>query len=347
LPGYASSAERAAAASIARRQVVGALLGALAAGAAACGGWQGVAIRPTPPAPLALDPLVDLVPAAGLVWIVDARPREILASAALAGIVVAAAPGDRVDAFARRFGLVDPLRADQVVFAAFPRTTLALARLPVQEGSVEAAFRARAGLVEGGALERGVFRLWGTVGQEREQVAVFGAQGIGIERGAFGPLQAAEFFAQGRLKLSLPALRAAPLAAAAARLGDGPLRAFAPGPFEGDWARGLGGLLGGATALAARLRPGNGPGAPLSLRLLLLGAWGADAPAASERLAAAFHVLAEDPLGRLTGLDRPVEGPTVTGDADALALDVALDPVTLGRGVRAVTGADLPEIMTF
>jgi hypothetical protein len=333
---------------IARRQVLGALLGALATGAAACGGRQGPAAWPPPPArPLALDPLVDLVPAAGLVWLVDARPREVFADAALAAIVAAAIPGDRVDAYARRFGLVDPRQATQVVLASFARTTLALACLPVAAGAIEAAFRARAGLVEGGALERGVFRLWGTVGEEREQVAVFGGQGIGLERGAFGPLQAAEFFAQGRLKLSLPALRAPPLAAAAARLGEGPLRAFAPGPFEGDWARGLGGLLGGATALAARLRPGSGPGAPLKLRLLLLGAWGTDAPAASERLAAAFHVLAEDPLGRLTGLDRPVEGPTATGDADALALDVALDPVTLARGVRAATGADLPEIMAF
>jgi hypothetical protein len=242
---------------------------------------------------------------------------------------------------------VDPRQADQVVVAAFARTTLALASLPVQAGSVEAAFRARSGAVDGRALERGVIRLWGTVGEEREQIAIFGTQGVGLERGAFGPLQAAEFFAQGRLKRSLPALRAAPLAAAADRLGEGPLRAFAPGPFEGDWAQGLGGLLGGATALAARLRPGSGPGAPLSLRLLLLGAWGTDAPAAAERLAAAFHVLAEDPLGRLTGLDRPVEGPAATGDADALALDVALDPVRLSKGVRSVTGADLPEIMAF
>ena len=128
------------------------------------------------------------------------------------------------------------------------------------------------------------------------------------------------------------------------------MRAFAPGPFDGDWAAGLGGLLAGATAAAAPSARGRAPGARrpvLELRLVLTGAWGADAAAAADRLAASFRVLAEDPLGRLTGLDRPVEGPVATGEPDVLALDVALDPVTMSRGVRAAAGAPLAEIMAF
>lgn len=304
-------------------------------------------MRSPAPEPLALDPLVDLVPAAGLVWLVDVRPQAILASPALASLLEAVAPADRFEAFAVRQGQVDPRRAEQAVVAGMPQTTLALARLPVHGGSVETAFRLRASQVDGRVLERGVLRLWGTVGDEREQVAVFGSQAVAIERGALGPLQAAEYFAQGRLKRSLPALRAAPLAAAAARLGDAPVRAFAPGPFGAEWAAGLGGLMGGATALAGRLRAGNAPGDSLTLQVLLTGAWGADAAVAAERLDAAFHVLAEDPLGRLLGLDWPVRNPMTTGDPDALALDVALDPVTLAKGVRALTGAELAEIMAF
>jgi hypothetical protein len=355
-----------------RRAVLQALLGGLAA--AACG-------PPRPPAgpgggatpqalPLRLDPIADLVPAAGLSWLVDARPTAIFADPVLASAIPFAA--DRFEAFAQRHGGVDLRRADQVAVAAVGDTQLALARLLVDPGKVEAAFTARATNVDGRAVERvpggvptGIVRLWGTVGDGREQIAIFGRDGVALERGALGPLQAAVYFAEGRLKRSLPALRAAPLASAAARLGEAPLRVFAPGPFVGPWARGLAGLLGAATAAALRVGVAPGaartPGMPgeasapaprvaaaaLSVRLLLAGAWGPDAPAAADRLVSAFGVLAEDPLGRLTGLDKPVAGPTATGDPEALALDVALDPVTMSRGLRALTDAPLAEVMAM
>ncbi len=333
---------------IARRQVLAALFGAVGV---ACGGSP----RPPPSTraegrPLDLDPLVDLVPAAGLVWLVDVRPQEVRSNRSLADVFGALAPPETLDAFALRHGGVDLRRADQVVVSGHGQATLGLARLPVDPGRVEAAFSARAREVEGRAVDRGVTRFWGTVGDEREQVAILGHEGVGIEFGGLGPLQAAIFFAEGRLKRSLPALRAEPLAAAAELLGQAPVRAFAPGPFEADWAAGLGGLLGGATAAAASLRPAErGPDARpvIELRLILTGGWGADAGAAVQRLTASFRVLAEDPLGRLTGLDRPVEGPVGTGSADVLALDVVLDPVTMSRGVRAAVGAPLAEIMAF
>jgi hypothetical protein len=330
---------------IARRQVLAALLGALGS---ACAESARPPQAPTGLPPLDLDPLVDLVPAAGLVWLVDVRPKELLANPSLAGLLTAAVPDERLDAFTRRYGGVDLRGADQVVMAGYGRATLGLARLPVKPRRIEDAFAARARNVEGRAVERGVTRFWGTVGDEREQVATFGHEGAGIEFGGLGPLQTAIYLAQGRLKRSLPALRAEPLAAAAAQLGEAPLRGFAPGPFGADWASGFGGLLGAATAVAARLQAG-GPaaGGPLRLQVLLLGGWGADAPAAAERLEASFRRLAEDPLGRLTGLDRPVDGPAVVSGPDALALDVALDPVTMSRGLRAVAGAPLAEIMAF
>jgi hypothetical protein len=330
-----------------RRQVLAALFGAVGA---ACAGSQ----RPAPSAPaagpaLGLEPLVDIVPAAGLVWLVEVRPREVQANRSLADVLAAVAPEATLDAFAVRHGGVDLRQADQVVVSGHGDATLGLARLRVDPGRVEAAFAARAREVEGRAADRGVTRFWGTVGDEREQVAVFGAEGVGIEFGGLAPLQAAIYFAQGRLRRSLPALRAEPLAGVATLLGPAPVRGFAPGPFLGDWAAGLGGLLGAATAAAARLRATErSQGAPvIELRLVLAGAWGADAPAAADRLASSFRVLAEDPLGRLTGLDRPVEGPVATGQPGVLALDVALDPVTMSRGVRAAAGAPLAEIMAF
>jgi hypothetical protein len=339
---------------IRRRDFLGALLGGV--GAAACAATGRGLARPESgergsEPPLALDPIIDLVPAAGLVWLVEARPRELLADPVLGPALAAIASGDRLDAFARRHGQVDLRQAEQVAVASTTgaaRATLALAMVHIEPGRVEAAFTARARNVDGRAVERGVTRFWGTVGEEREQVALFGQQGVGIERGGLGPLQAAIYFAEGRLKRSLPALRAQPLASAAARLGEAPLRGFAPGPFEGDWAGGLGGLLGATTAVAVRLRAAaRGADGALALRFLRTGAWGADAAAAALRLEEAFHVLTEDPLGRLAGLDRPVDGPRVAGDAEALVLDVALDPVRMSRGVRAATEAPLAEIMAF
>jgi hypothetical protein len=346
-----------------RRQALAALAGGLGA---ACGAASPVVVQPGAPA-LRLDPLTDLVAAAGLVWLLDVRPQEVLADPALASLVGAAAPDDRLEAFAVRFGGVDLRRADEVVVAGLADSTFGLARLPVDPPGVEAAFTRRALQVEGRGVDRGVVRLWGTVGQQREQIAIFDRRAVGIEVGALGALRTAAYFAQGRLKRSPPALAAEPLASAVARLrgrpgdrhlgdprfgdprlGDAPVRGFAPGPFSGDWSPGLAGLLKAATAMAAALRPTDHPrpGA-LALRVLLTGAWGADGPAAAQRLEASFRLLGEDPLGRLTGLDQPLEGPVATSDAEALVLDVALDPVRISEGVRAIAGAPLAEMMAF
>ncbi len=340
-----------------RRRALGALL---AAGAAACGGAAGRPTTPRAPA-LHLDPLSDLVAAAGLVWLLVMRPREVLATAPLASVVGAAVPAETFDALSRHFGAVDLRQADALVIAGFPGATLGLARVPVAPGLVEAAFRRRAAQVEGRAVEGGVVRVWGSVGheerQEREEVALFGTEAAGLARGGSGPLEAAAYFAQGRLRRSLPALRAEPLAAAAARLGESaaaPVLAFAPGPFEDAGTPGpmsgvgVGGLLKAATAVAGSLQATDQPRAgSLGLRVVLTGAWGAEAAAAAERLEASFRLLGTDPLGRLTGLDKPLQGPVARGDAESLVLDVALDPVRMYEGVRAIAGAPLAEIMAF
>ncbi|MGO9838352.1 MAG: hypothetical protein ACLP1X_29580 [Polyangiaceae bacterium] len=320
-----------------------ALLGGLLA--AACGGTRGGIPAVSPGPKLGLDPIVDLVPAAGLVWLVDARPQALFQTATLGPAIAMMAPEERLAALARRYGGIDLRRVSQLAVAGFPDTTLGLARVPVDPAGVEATFatRARIGMR---AVERGVTRFQATAGGEPEQVALFGREGAAVEHGEPGPLQTALYFAEGKLKRALPALKAEPLVGAGSRLGDVPLRAFAPGPFEGRWAGGLGGLLRASTALAAALRAVETlPGAAVGLTLLLLGAWGADAPAAEGRLAAAFHVLSEDPLGRLTGINRPIEAARTSGDASALRLDVVLDLAAIARGLRDATDASVAEIM--
>ncbi len=256
---------------------------------------------------------------------------------------------------------IDLRHVTRLIVAQYPRATLTLARTTVQAARVEAAFAARAVNVEGRAVEGGVTRFWGSVGREREQVALFESEAVGLERGQLGPLRAAAYFAQGKLKRALPALRAEPLATVARLLGeDAPLRAFAPGPFEGEWGAGLGGLLRASTAVGAAARPLDGSlpgsssphaygaaGAALDVQAVLAGAWGADGPRAAERLAVAYEVFARDPLGKLLGIDHPLEEARVSGDAEALRLQVRLDPLALARGLRAATSGRISEIMAY
>ncbi len=335
---------------ISRRESL-ARLGAMAIAACTPSGGRPDRVVPAtsaPARPLRLDPLVDVVSGADLQWLLQAKPREVLADRDLAAVLESIASPARMDAFAQRYGGVDVRQAREVVLAGYSRATLALARVSIDPARIEAAFSERAVAIEGRAAEPDVTRLWGSVDGEREQIAIFGREAVAIESGQLGPLRAAVYFAQGRLHRARPALRAEPLAALAERVGEAPLRGFAPGPFEGAWAAGLGGLLRVTTAAAGAAwltRPAAGAALVLRARLVLGGNWGADATAAGERFAAAFHGLAEDPLGQLLRVDRPLEAPRVSVDPSALTLDLALEPLALARGLRAATGANLPEIL--
>jgi hypothetical protein len=302
----------------------------------------------TPAPALRLDPLIDLVPAAGLLWLLDARIEELLVSPSTAAAVNLVLPPGRFDTFAERHGGVDLRRIASLVVADYPEATLALASTPVETARIEAAFAARAVDVEGRAVEGGVTRLWGTVGTQRQQIALFDGKALALERGRLGPLRASVYFAQRKLKRALPALHAEPLARAAKLVGDAPLRAFAPGPFEGPWGGGLGGLLRVTTAVGVGMRTlERPPHGALQVHLVLAGAWGDDAPRAAEQLAAAFRLLASDPLGGLLGIDQPLEEARVSGDEEALRLQAVLDPWVLARGLEAATGARISEIMAY
>jgi hypothetical protein len=348
--------------------------GALASGLVAVLvlGACGATVRPTQerPAdpPLALDPLADLVSAAGLVWLVDARPSAI-ATNEDAAEGAAALPTAPLDLLARDGSGLDWHQATELVIAGFPDATLWLVRAPFDPLRVERAFGRAAVAVEGRTEERGVTRFWGTVDGARTQVALFGRSAVAIERGRFGPLQVAAYFAQRRLRRSLPAMRAAPLSEVAERVGEpeAPLRVFAPGPFEGGAATGLGGLLRAATAFGGRFaiapaiaasagerpsmtpppaeRPPTRPSGTIEARVVLTGAWGPEWRNAAERLDAIFRVIAEDSLGHLLGLDRPSTESRTTGDATAVELDLRLDAHAMATGLRAATTASLSEIL--
>jgi hypothetical protein len=328
-----------------RRRALAAL-GVLSA--AACGVPSArTSIVQEAPSPLLVDPLVDLVAIARLAWLVQLRPRDLMSQPTFARALATLIPAWRFDALAEHHGGVDIRRASELVVAGYPETTLVLARVDVDAARVERAFSERAAAVDGRSVERSVTRVWGAAGGTRAQLAVFGREAVGIERGRLGPLGAAVYFAEKRLKRSVPALRAEPLAAAAEGIGDAPIRAFAAGPFDERWGAGLGGLLRATTAAGASLRASGSRENTFVARCVLTGSWGDASAAAAQRFGAAFDLFANDPIGRLTGLDRPATACRVQADSEALKLEVGLDAEALARGLAAVTTGTLADILAL
>ena len=301
-----------------------------------------------PPAPhLHLTPLADLAPAAGLHWLVDVDPRQLLGQpeviAALSGVVSEA----DFDARARVLGGVDVRSATALVVGGYATSTLFLAAQMVDPARVEAAFAAQVADVEGRAIDQGsasvsVVRVWGASGKDHESVVVFGRQAAGLCLGSDAPLRAAELFAMDKLKRSRPAWRVPPLDRLAELLGDAPLRAAAPGPFVGEWGLGLGGLLASATGAGAAATV---EGDAVRIRAVITGTWGDRAVEAEGRLERAYGLLGATGLGRLLELDRPVAPPVFSATRESLGFELRLRLRPLFVGLRDATATEVHEIM--
>lgn len=322
----------------------GLALAAVALGA--CGPKAPVAPPGPPPVPLHLEPACDLAASAGLEWLVEARPRALAQTPDLIpalGLVVSEA---RFSAFAKAHGGVDLRQIEELCIAKYRESVLSIARTPIDPGSLERAFADRTTRADGRTVVAPnplVVRLGGDVLGEHQQLVVFGRDAVALEQGKPGPARVAEAFALGKLRRASPALKGAALARVAEIVGHAPLRVFAPGPFEGESAQGLGGLLRATTAVGASASVV--PDRRLVVRLVLAGAWGRDAEAAAERLKAAIHVVSETALGRLLGLDHPASPPTVHGTTEALVVEATFDLPALARGVHEAIDAEIDEIM--
>ncbi|HEY1955211.1 MAG TPA: hypothetical protein VGH28_06350 [Polyangiaceae bacterium] len=324
---------------------------------------------PLPPEkPIELPALVDLAPAAGLDSLVEARPRELLAHPELLPLVYEVVPQTQLETFARRHGGVDPLKLEDLVVASYGASTLALAEGDFDPARIEQAFSDRTTRVTGRFIDsRGgplstVVRLEGDAADGHLALVLFGRRAVGVEThavpGRAGPLRASELFALHKLARARPALRSAPLEAAAQALGDAPVRIFYPGPFEGESAKGLAGLLQAATAVAIAIRPHfsgsdgdrSAPNDPhgraaLDVTIDLLGAWNDDASSAGQRFAAAAERIAESDLGRLCGLNVPIRGPILKTSPTVLSLFAVIDAERLASGAHSATGSQIDEIM--
>ncbi|EYF03798.1 hypothetical protein [Chondromyces apiculatus] len=328
----------------------GALATALALLAPACTGAAPAHPPPRPVAPplppLATTDLTRLLPLAGLRWLLLLKPREIAAVPWLIPWIGVIAPEQNLDRFAAATG-VDLRQLPEVVIASYPDALVYLARHTGDPATVERLFRARlTGNVRRAAERPDLVRLSGDLGTARRTLVLLGADAAGLQDGGSttrGPARIATLYALGKLRRSPTVLTEEPLRSLAARLDPAPLRALAPGPFEGELARGARGLLAGATALGVTARPGTQE--KILVEIVITGDFTTSAPEAREALLAAWNELGLTPLGQLLGLDTPDAPPVASHAPDAVALSIALDPALLARGLKALTSAEVEEIM--
>lgn len=326
--------------SVGRRAFLLALAAPLATSLAGCAAKPPTR-SPAPPPPLRVLPLTGLVPSAGLRWLVIVRPAELFGAPDLIAPLARLVPNGGLDLFRETTG-VELRTMPSALVAGFDRSTLYLGAATFDPTVVETKFRER--LLESGprlAPRPDLVRLAGRIGSSLDTLLLLGRDAVAVAVGDSLPVRAVEAYTLGRLRAP-PALAAPPLAGVAARLGDAPVLAFAPGPFEGEWAEGVRGLLHAATAvgLAIRLTPRAG----LHLTAVVAGDFARDPTRAGDLLLAAFRDLAESPLGRLAALDTPRTPPTVTPAEGALVLEVELEALPLLRGIEDAVSSQAREI---
>ncbi len=316
----------------------------------ACGPSAPPPKPPAPPeTPLALASLADLVKAPGLTWLVEASPRRALADDDLLAATTQVVPDERFRAYTKANAGIDPRSLEELVVARYADATLTLARGVFDPSAVHRAFEARATHVDGRAVDvknPEVVRLFGDGAHERMQLVTFGRTALGLEVGRFGPLRVAELYAQGKLHKAKPALKAAPLDRIAALLGPSEARFFAAGPFEGEWEKALGGLLRASTGMGVGVKTKPGGRGRLDVVLVVLGGFEKAPEDAARRFGALLDVmLAKSALGRLLGLDTPLESPRVVALPDALRVEAAFDGLSVARGLHHALDAEIFEIM--
>ena len=301
--------------------------------------------------PLETDDLAALLPIAGLRWIVLTRPRAIAETAWLIPSIGRLAPEKGLSAFARAKGL-DLRQIPEAVIASYEsdedgEARLYLVRHNAQASLIEKLFRARITRDDERVADRSdVVRRMGTMGTRSEALTLLGSDVAAFQEGGSmdrGPARIAALYGLGRLKTARTALVGAPLEALDKRLGDAPAKALAPGPFEGELARGLRGLLEGATAVGAAATPTARE--TIALTIAAMGDFARGGEAAAKTLLSAWNDAASAPLGRLLALDEPASPLQTEVDEESIILRVELDAEALFEGLAAATSADVTEFL--
>jgi hypothetical protein len=292
---------------------------------------------------LKLGALHELVPAAGLRWMVVGQPRKISENADLSAAVRKLLPQERLTAFAKGTA-VDLTTLPNALAAGFDLGTLYLAELPDAGGhrALERFVERQAGHA---VIERPhprVVRSSGTVDGIPHSFVDLDGRVVGVSIADLTLARVPIAFATGKLKKTVPALRGAALSTLPPPQHGTLLTFYAPGPFDNEWARGARGILAASLAASISLAPAND--GFLRATLTLAGDWEQGGPAAAEALRAAFDELVSSPTGKLFAFERArAVSANFSPQYLTLSAELPLDPLV--RGLRAAVIADVWEIL--
>jgi len=307
-------------------------------------------VEPPPPPPLVITSLEGLLPLAGLRWIVLARPSDITSIPWLIPSIASFVPETRFNRFAASVG-IDLRQTREALVASYAtdegEALVEIVRHKGDPRGIERLFRDRISAELVRSVDRpDLVRMSGRVGKSAHAFAAMGADVVCFQQSGSlkrGPCRIAALLAEDKLKKTAKLGTDESLRALDTRLGPAPVRFFAPGPFEGELARGVRGLAAAATALGAVARPSAREG--IFVTFALTGDFSTSGEPASRELSAAWDDLAKGSFGHLLGLDKPVTPPLSTFAADAVSLSVELDPKKLAKGLADATTNEIEAIM--
>jgi hypothetical protein len=301
------------------------------------------------PAPLALHrgPITDFVPAAGLRWMLVARPNELLQNATLRRALDKLFPPERLNVFAQQSGL-DIRSLGVACVAGFDLGTLYLAET-MATGKVEKAFLAR--LASEPVTKHpgpGVTHITGLIGLTPESFVNVEGRLVAVSVKDPTLTRIVGAFALERLKKSPSALAGAALRDLPKSFAVDPLQFYAPGPFNDEWAAGANGLLADSTAvgISAHLTE-TGERTAVDVQVMLRGEYGANSKQTVERAVVSFQDLAQSGLGRLFALNDVTISPDISATPHEVTLRVQLPLLRLLEGLHAAVAANVSELFDY
>jgi hypothetical protein len=293
---------------------------------------------------LALGELHDLVPAAGLRFLVEGAPRRIWDNPRLRGALGELLPDAKLDGFAVRTG-VDLRKLENAVVAGFDMGTLYLGQCSESCGP-----RARDRFIERLAGREVVTQtdtepvaasVKGTLDGEPVAFIDMGRV-VGVASRDLTLARVPLAFALGKLKKTPPALRGAALSTLPDLGRERLVTFYAPGPFEGEWTQGLHGMLSAALALALYVEPVDDE--YLRVTLVMSGDFSEGGQAALDELTRVFGEIAASSTGKLFAFER-ARSLRGSFNPQYLTLSTELPLSPLVSGLRAAVIADVWEIL--
>jgi len=296
------------------------------------------------PDPIVVPPLPDLFAAAGLTWIVIAKPQAFTAIPGIDAGLARLVPPVRRRLFERATGIrIDSIR--NLVAAGYrDATVFAVDGVPDPLAS-ERLYRDRlmTDIARSARRHDVIITRGKTSSGEKRALVAMGSETVLIESGSWLHTRVAALYAEGKLLRAPRALDLPDVRMLIREAGDPPLVGVAPGPFEGEWHHALHGLLGVSTAGVAGVRPDQG--GTLRCQFLLAGEWDKDEARATERLIESWNDIARSPFGTVTGLNEPEDPPKTRASARIVSLSVALNGVRFSQGLHDAVSAEARDLL--